>query len=166
MHLLTLELQALRTINGTKQWGAEVVYGDTDSLFVFLPGRSKDDAFRIGHEIANTITSQNPRPIKLKFEKVYLPSVLLAKKRYVGYMYETEDVVKPDFDAKGIETVRRDGIPALQRILEDCLRIIFQTSDLSKVKAYLEGEWTKMMRGEVSPYEFTYAKEVKMGSYT
>lgn len=33
-------------------WGAKVVYGDTDSLFVLLKGRSREDAFRIGAEIA------------------------------------------------------------------------------------------------------------------
>ena len=47
-----------------------MVYGDTDSLFVYLPGRSRDDAFDIGEDIAKTITRMNPRPIKLKFEKV------------------------------------------------------------------------------------------------
>ena len=46
------------------------VYGDTDSLFIYLPGRSKEEAFKIGHEIADAVTSDNPRPIKLKFEKV------------------------------------------------------------------------------------------------
>jgi len=64
--------QALETIRNKKEWAAEVVYGDTDSLFVYLPGRSKEEAFRIGNEMAEVITSQNPRPIKLKFEKVYL----------------------------------------------------------------------------------------------
>jgi hypothetical protein len=47
-----------------------VVYGDTDSLFVHLPGRTKDQAFRIGNEIADAVTSVNPKPVKLKFEKV------------------------------------------------------------------------------------------------
>lgn len=60
----------MRTIESRKDWGAKVVYGDTDSLFIFLAGKSKDDAFRIGHEMADTVTSMNPRPIKLKFEKV------------------------------------------------------------------------------------------------
>lgn len=57
-------------MNTTQAWGAQVVYGDTDSLFIYLPGKSKADAFKIGHEMAAVITSQNPRPIKLKFEKV------------------------------------------------------------------------------------------------
>lgn len=65
----TLE-KAKRTIEGNASWGARVVYGDTDSLFVYLPGKTKERAFDIGNEIANVITSQNPAPIRLKFEKV------------------------------------------------------------------------------------------------
>ena len=62
--------QAMETIKATRRWGAQVVYGDTDSLFIYLPGKTKDEAFRIGNEMADVITQQNPRPIKLKFEKV------------------------------------------------------------------------------------------------
>jgi len=100
------------------------VYGDTDSLFIELAGRSKDEAFDIGHEIAERVTAMNPKPIKLKFEKVYLPSVLLMKKRYVGMKYEHRDQMEPDFDAKGIETVRRDYFPAIQKIQETALKYL------------------------------------------
>lgn len=62
--------QAKETIESVPDWGAKVVYGDTDSLFIYLPGKSKDEAFRIGDEIAVRVTTVNPRPIKLKFEKV------------------------------------------------------------------------------------------------
>ncbi|CEQ38813.1 SPOSA6832_00268 [Sporobolomyces salmonicolor] len=73
----TLEaVSDVSTIRGNEEWGAEVVYGDTDSLFIYLPGKTVEDAFRIGNEMADTVTSQNPRPIKLKFEKVG-PSALL-----------------------------------------------------------------------------------------
>ncbi len=71
MHVLTSRLhQAIRTINSTKKWGAKVVYGDTDSLFIYLLGKTKDQAFRIGQDMADTVTSMNPAPVKLKFEKV------------------------------------------------------------------------------------------------
>ncbi|GEM06150.1 DNA polymerase zeta subunit [Rhodotorula toruloides] len=149
----TLE-RALETIHSVKGWGAEVVYGDTDSLFIYLPGKTKDEAFRIGNEIADVVTSQNPRPIKLKFEKVrlkrarlddaklkqaifqvYLPCVLLAKKRYVGFKYEYKAQKEPDFDAKGIET------------------------------EYCQRQWKKLQAGDVSPQDFVIAKKVKLGSY-
>ncbi|BGP52794.1 DNA polymerase zeta [Rhodotorula sphaerocarpa] len=157
--------QAKETIESVPDWGAKVVYGDTDSLFIYLPGKSKDEAFRIGDEIAVRVTTVNPRPIKLKFEKVYLPSVLLAKKRYVGFKYEYKAQKDPDFDAKGIETVRRDGIAATQKMQETCLKLLFRTSDLSLVKSFCQRQWKKLMAGEVSPQDFIIAKAVKLGSY-
>lgn len=81
-----------------------------------MKGKSKDEAFKIGHQIAKKVTEMFPKPIKLKFEKVYLPCVLQTKKRYVGFMYETPDQKEPVFDAKGIETVRRDNCSAVSKV--------------------------------------------------
>ncbi|OAL56699.1 DNA polymeras-like protein zeta catalytic subunit [Pyrenochaeta sp. DS3sAY3a] len=161
----TLE-KAIALIHATEKWGAEVVYGDTDSLFVYLKGRTRDQAFTIGEEIAAAITAANPRPVKLKFEKVYHPCVLLAKKRYVGFKYESRNQVEPEFDAKGIETVRRDGTPAEQKIEERALKLLFRTSDLSQVKRYFQDQCAKIMQGRISIQDFLFAKEVKLGSYS
>ena len=161
----TLE-KAIALIHSVSRWDAEVVYGDTDSLFVYLKGRTKDEAFDIGEEIAKAITNMNPRPVKLKFEKVYFPSVLLAKKRYVGFKYESKSQETPEFDAKGIETVRRDGTPASQKIEEKALKILFRTADLSQVKSYFQRQCAKIMRGKVSIQDFCFAKEVKLGTYS
>ena len=57
-------------VEGHPEWRARVVYGDTDSLFVLLPGRSRAEAFRIGQEIAAAATAANPPPVTLKMEKV------------------------------------------------------------------------------------------------
>ncbi len=57
-------------------------------------------------------------------------SVLQTKKRYVGYMYESPAQAAPTFDAKGIETVRRDSCPAVAKMLEASLRILFASRDL------------------------------------
>lgn len=40
------------------------------SMFVLLKGATKEQAFRIGLEIAEAVTATNPKPVKLKFEKV------------------------------------------------------------------------------------------------
>ncbi|KAH7358579.1 DNA polymerase family B [Plectosphaerella cucumerina] len=161
----TLE-RAIAFIHSQERWGAEVVYGDTDSLFIYLKGRTRDQAFDLGNEIAKAITDMNPRPIKLKFEKVYHPCVLLAKKRYVGYKYESRDQIVPEFDAKGIETVRRDGTPAEQKIEEKALRLLFETADLSQIKSYFQSQCEKIMRGAVSVQDFCFAREVRLGSYS
>ncbi|KAF7233363.1 hypothetical protein EG68_05930 [Paragonimus skrjabini miyazakii] len=102
-----------------------VVYGDTDSLFIHLPGCGQSEAFIVAQTIADTISARNPAPIKLKLEKVYYPCLLEAKKRYVGYAYESPTQTVPTFDAKGIETVRRDGCPFVGKVLEETLRMMF-----------------------------------------
>uniref|UniRef100_I1QD14 DNA polymerase n=1 Tax=Oryza glaberrima TaxID=4538 RepID=I1QD14_ORYGL len=161
----TLET-AISFVNQHPLWKARVVYGDTDSMFVLLKGRSREEAFRIGKEIASSITAMNPDPVTLKFEKVYHPCFLLTKKRYVGYSYESPEQKEPIFDAKGIETVRRDTCPAVAKILEQSIRIMFEEQDLAKVRSYLERQWTRILSGKISIQDFVFAKEVRLGTYS
>ena len=77
------------------------------------------------------VTELNPAPIKLKLEKVYLPCALETKKRYVGYSYETPDQKKPTLDAKGIETIRRDGCPLVARVSSIMHSVLFTFIDIS-----------------------------------
>ncbi|XP_052607399.1 DNA polymerase zeta catalytic subunit isoform X3 [Peromyscus californicus insignis] len=160
----TLE-RAIKLVNDTKKWGARVVYGDTDSMFVLLKGATKEQSFKIGQEIAEAVTATNPKPVKLKFEKVYLPCVLQTKKRYVGYMYETLDQKDPVFDAKGIETVRRDSCPAVSKILERSLKLLFETRDISLIKQYVQRQCMKLVEGKASIQDFIFAKEYR-GSFS
>lgn len=159
--ILTKSINIIELAN----YGAKVVYGDTDSLFMYLPGRSKEDAFRIGREVAAHITSLFPDPIQLKFEKVYHPCVLLSKKRYVGNCFEYESQQEATFQAKGIETVRRDGIPAQLKMVEKALRILFTTKDLSLVKDYTLTQFRKIIANRISIRDFCFAKEVRFGTY-
>jgi len=99
----TLE-RAIKIVESDPEWRARVVYGDTDSLFVLVEGRTREEAFRIGQEIAARVTQANPKPVKLQMEKVYQPCALVSKKRYVGFMYESATQTVPTLDAKGIET--------------------------------------------------------------
>jgi DNA polymerase zeta len=147
----TLE-KAQELIHSRLDWDATVVYGDTDSLFIALPGRSKEQAFKIGNDIADTVTAMNPKPVKLKFEKVYMGSVLMAKKRYVGFKYEHPDDT--------------DGFPAQQKIEEVCLKMLFRNQDLSEIKAFCCQEWTKILERRVSIQDFIIAKEVRLGTYS
>jgi DNA polymerase elongation subunit (family B) len=147
-----------------EHYDGKVVYGDTDSLFVSLPTKRRDEAFELGREMVEAITLRNPTPVVLKFEKVYAPGILVAKKRYVGFKWEHPDDT-PVFDAKGIETVRRDGCQATSKIMENGLKILFRSFDLSQVKAYFYKEWQALLRGDVDLYDLVIAREVKMGTY-
>ncbi|XP_048236258.1 DNA polymerase zeta catalytic subunit isoform X2 [Ricinus communis] len=161
----TLE-KAISLVNASDKWNARVIYGDTDSMFVLLKGRTVEESFQIGREIASAVTAMNPDPVTLKLEKVYHPCFLLTKKRYVGYSYESADQTEPVFDAKGIETVRRDTCGAVAKMLEQSLRLFFEHQDISEIKGYLQRQWTRILSGRVSLQDFIFAKEVRLGTYS
>lgn len=81
-------------------------------------------------------------------------------------MYENENQKEPVFDAKGIETVRRDTCKAVQLIMEKSIRKIFETKDVSLVKSYVTKQWSKMFLNRVNIQDFIFAKEVKLGKYS
>ena len=87
---------------------------------------------RKGDSAARTMGSKKTSHLVLC--QVYHPCVLLAKKRYVGFMYESPKQATPTFDAKGIETVRRDTCGAVAKMMERTLRILFTSKDLSQVQ--------------------------------
>jgi DNA polymerase zeta len=140
---------------------AKVVYGDTDSVFIQLPNRSKAEAFKIGAEVAGYISSLCPGVMKLKFEKVYTNSVLVSKKRYVGEKYESLGQKKGELEAKGIEMVRRDQCPLVMMVQEAALKIFFETRDLVKLKDFLVSQWSLILQGKLTSKEFIFRREVK-----
>lgn len=161
----TLE-RAIDAVHDNPEWNARVVYGDTDSMFVLCKGASKERAFQIGKEIAERVTALNPPPVKLQFEKVFFPCVLLSKKRYVGYAYESLDQKTPVFDAKGIETIRRDACPAVSKMVEKTLRVLFASKDVSAIKTHVVNQFDKMLSGRIHLQDFVFCKEVRMGTYS
>ena len=58
--------------------------------------------FLAGSEAADFVTAKFIKPIKLEFEKVYFPYLLISKKRYAG-LYWTKPEKYDKMDAKGIE---------------------------------------------------------------
>lgn len=145
--------------------GARVVYGDTDSLFVQVPGATRDEAFDVGERIVAHAAEIFPDPITLKLEKVYQPCVLQTKKRYVGYSYESRTQAVPIFDAKGIETIRRDSCPLVQKALERSIRLLFETKDVSAVKRQIQRLCERLHQDRVPFADYIFRKEVRLGSY-
>jgi hypothetical protein len=160
----TLE-KAIRMIESQSKWGAKVVYGDTDSLFVLVEGRTKSQAFQIGEEIVRAVCESNPAPVELIMEKIYHPCALVSKKRYVGFMYEHKDQAAPTLDCKGLEIVRRDQCPLTCKVLEDVVRALFTTHDISQVRCKVEDYFRKIMNGKIPLEDYIFSKEVRMGSY-
>jgi DNA polymerase delta subunit 1 len=89
-------------IKNGHEYDAKVVYGDTDSVMIRFGCPDLPTAMRLGAEAAEFVSARFVRPIKLEFEKVYFPYLLISKKRYAG-LYWTKAEKYDKMDTKGIE---------------------------------------------------------------
>ncbi|MEE6482709.1 hypothetical protein FKM82_013321 [Ascaphus truei] len=101
---------------------AKVIYGDTDSVMCKLGVKTVSEAMEIGREAAEWVSSHFTPPIKLEFEKVYFPYLLINKKRYAGLYFSSSANTHEKMDCKGIETVRRDNCPLVANLINTCLQ--------------------------------------------
>ena len=114
---------------------AVVVYGDTDSVMVKFGVPDVATAMKMGEEAATEVTKLFPNPVRLEFEKVYFPYLLMNKKRYAG-MYWTNPEKADKMDAKGIETVRRDNCALVRQVVSTVLRKILRDRSVGEAVAY------------------------------
>ena len=110
-------------------YDAQVIYGDTDSVMVKFGPKDLAEAMKLGEEAADYVSSKFVKPIKLEFEKVYFPYLLINKKRYAG-LFWTKPEKYDKMDTKGIETVRRDNCLLVQTVIEKVLRMILIDQDV------------------------------------
>ena len=167
--------------------GYEIIYGDTDSLFIDPHEQAYETAEARGAEIPkfindfyqNYIQQQYRRKsfLELEFEKVYkkflMPRVRGseegAKKRYAGILI---DDGKEKIEFVGLEFVRRDWTEVAKRFQLGLLDKIFKTQPVEEyVKAFVEDlrkgtydtllVYRKAIRKPVSTYTKTTPPHVK-----
>ena len=124
------EVEAKYTIANGYTHDAEVIYGDTDSVMVKFGTAELAKAMELGQEAADYVSGKFIKPIKLEFEKVYFPYLLINKKRYAG-LYWTNPNKWDKMDTKGIETVRRDNCRLVQTVIETSLRMLLIDRDVN-----------------------------------
>jgi DNA polymerase delta subunit 1 len=131
-----LVLKRYNTANGYAA-NADVIYGDTDSVMIKFNVADLKEAMRLGEEAAEYVSATFIKPIKLEFEKVYYPYLLISKKRYAGLLWTKPE--KHDYmDTKGIETVRRDNCLLVRQVIETCLRKILIDRDVPGAVEYVK----------------------------
>ena len=123
------EVEKKYTVANGYSHDAQVVYGDTDSVMVKFGTKDLAEAMKLGEEAAGYVSSKFIKPIKLEFEKVYFPYLLINKKRYAG-LFWTKPEKYDKMDTKGIETVRRDNCLLVQTVIEKVLRMILIERDV------------------------------------
>ena len=130
------EVEARYTIANGYSHDAQVIYGDTDSVMVKFGPNDLAKAMELGQDAADYVSAKFVKPIKLEFEKVYYPYLLINKKRYAG-LYWTNTEKYDKMDTKGIETVRRDNCRLASTVIETSLRMLLIDRDVQGAQEYV-----------------------------
>ncbi|GAA5899920.1 hypothetical protein JCM6882_007002 [Rhodosporidiobolus microsporus] len=151
------------TANGY-DYDATVIYGDTDSVMVRFGCPDLETAMKLGAEAAEYVTSKFIKPIKLEFEKVYFPYLLISKKRYAG-LYWTRPEKYDKMDTKGIETVRRDNCRLVVTVIDTCLRKMLIERDVKGAEDYAKQVISDLLQNKVDLSQLVITKALAKSDY-
>lgn len=124
------------SIKNGAEHDAIVVYGDTDSVMVKFGTTNLQESMKLGAEAADYVSSLFKHPIKLEFEKVYFPYLLINKKRYAG-LYWTNPIKYDKLDQKGLASVRRDSCPLVSIVMNKVLKKILIERNVEGALSFL-----------------------------
>ncbi|ANB12941.1 DNA-directed DNA polymerase delta POL3 [Sugiyamaella lignohabitans] len=158
------EVEKTYSIANGYKYNAQVVYGDTDSVMVKFGPQDLKECMDLGLEAANHVSSKFLKPIKLEFEKVYFPYLLINKKRYAG-LYWTRPEKFDKMDTKGIETVRRDNCRLVQNVIDTVLRKILIDRDTDGAQNYVKQMISNLLRNQVDLSQLVITKALSRNDY-
>ncbi|MEO3740613.1 DNA polymerase II [Kosakonia sp. WA-90] len=155
-----------------EEQGYDVIYGDTDSTFVWLKKpHSEEEAARIGNSLVeqvNTWWAEHLRAqglesaLELEFEthfcRFLMPTIrgteLGSKKRYAGLIQEGDN---QRMVFKGLETVRTDWTPLAQQFQQSLYLRIFRHEPYQD---YVRETIASLMAGELDA-QLVYRKRLR-----
>lgn len=159
------EVEARYTVANGYEADAMVIYGDTDSVMVKFGIKELPRVMELGQEAADYVTSKFIKPIKLEFEKVYFPYLLISKKRYAG-LYWTNPNKFDKMDSKGIETVRRDNCQLVSHVIESALRTLLVARDVNAAVEYTKNIISDLLQNKVDMSQLVITKALSKSDYT
>ncbi len=153
-----------KVINDAKSNGFNVIYSDTDSCFINLPGIKADNIKDIFIKWLDKINKSLPGIIELEFRDIYAGGIFVsksgeergAKKRYALIDY------KGNMEIRGFETVRRDWCDLAKNIQHEVLRIILQEKNSNKAINLVRETISKIESGKIDKNDLIIYTQLTM----
>ena len=168
---------------GVKEWALaegyhppEVIYGDTDSVFVKFSRIHKDTGklltdkealqycidcgIKAGEWITDKKWKQCGSPQDLEYEKTFWPFILISKKRYTGKKYVYKSNKPTEITSMGIVMKRRDNAPIVKYVFGNVIEIIMNQKSVDKAMEWLETTLQEIIDGKINTNMFIITKSL------
>jgi len=144
-----------------RDFNAEVIYGDTDSIFIKFPSKDLAECIQLGIKAGKRITELCRKPYKIAYEKTLFPFILFCRKRYVGMLYEEDPNIKPKRKEMGIVLKRRDNAPIVKDVFGGALDILLKDGDVKKAQAFVNDKLLKVLENKIPLEKFVISKSLR-----
>lgn len=114
-----------------RNYGAKLIYGDTDSAYISFPEFTTEKDARECYDFCKFIENETlalfPKPMKLAYEeKIFWRYLILTKKRYMAIQCNRDGVISNNnMFKKGVVLARRDNSLLLRKIYGELIPNIF-----------------------------------------
>jgi len=143
-----------------KEFNGDVIYGDTDSIFIKFATTDLAESIRLGQESAARITSLCRKAHKIEYEKTMFPFILFCRKRYVGMLYET-DVTKCYRKTMGVALKRRDNAPIVKDVFGGALDILMDKRDIRPAQEFVKDMLVRVLKNELPMEKYIITKQLR-----
>lgn len=146
------------------KYGAEIIYGDTDSCYVHFPTQKTaqelwDYCLHVEQGILDDCIF--PKPMKLAFEEViYWRFFILTKKRYMSLACGRDGVVGTEIEKKGVLLARRDNSKWVRDIYAEIIHMIFDRKSKEDVLMKIVERFDNVCSGSIEQNNFIITKSV------
>jgi DNA polymerase I len=130
-----------KTIKIAEGEGFDVVYGDTDSVYITRADiKDQDEIIKKAMVFQKNINDALPEDMELKYEDFYLRGIFITKKRYAVINRQGKMTVR------GLETRRRDWCEAAKKTQQGVLDALLKDRDPEKA-AKMVKDMVQMIKG-------------------
>jgi DNA polymerase elongation subunit (family B) len=143
-----------------EEFGGDVIYGDTDSIFIKFKTQDLAESISLGQKSAARITELCRKPYKIEYEKTMFPFILFCRKRYVGLLYET-DITKCYRKTMGVALKRRDNAPIVKDIFGGALDILMEKRDIRPAQDFVKDMLIKVLKNEMPLDKYIITKQLR-----
>jgi len=142
------------------EFGGEVIYGDTDSIFIKFATRDLAESIELGKKAAERITAAGRKAHKIEYEKTFYPFILFCRKRYMGMMYE-DDIKKCKRKTMGVALKRRDNAPIVKDVFGGALDSLMEHRSIKVAEKLVKDMLVKVMKNEYPLEKFILSKQLR-----
>lgn len=143
-------------------YGANLVYGDTDSIMVNFPMcKTPHEVWDRSDFVAAELTKLYAEPLELEFENIYKQFLIFSKKRYCYRKADRDGVIDLKLGSKGILLARRDNSNFVRTIYKDVLNKFMCHENRNDILYYVTCQLKKLLSRGFSYDEFVITMSVK-----